>query len=98
MRKKHSTRVAFKPNKRVKKHGVTYPEGSFYTKTRSTGGTCFTISFQRLARHLKRGGTLEAGEEIERFEVDETGITIFITGAPQCIGNYRYLPLEEELG
>jgi len=94
MKKRRSKPVAFKPNKRCTKYGVTYPAGSFYTKTRSTGGTCFTVSFTRLATMLKRGGTLTKEETVERFEVDEGGITIFITGG-SLASTYRYLPLEE---
>lgn len=86
--------MAYKPNKRCKKHGMTYPEGSFYTKTRSTGGSCFTISFTRIAQLLKRGGTLKGDETVERFEVDEHGLTVFIKGG-DLSSTYRYLPLEE---
>lgn len=80
-------RVAYKPGK---KKGT-------WVRTRGKGGTCFTISFDRLARHLKRGGTLDAGQDVEFFEVSSDGITVFTTGGPRP-ATYPYLPLEEELG
>ena len=64
-----------------------------WVKTRSTGGHCFTISFDRLAQHLTDGGTLEPGETVERFEIDEYGLTVFIEGGDSFMGShFRELP------
>lgn len=77
-------RIAFQPGKKR------------WIKARPTGGSCFTLSFDRLAKLLKVGGTLRGGEEVERFEVDETGVTVFVKGGDiLSAAEFRYLPFEE---
>lgn len=76
--------VAYKPGKK-----------KAWIKARPTGGAAFTLSFDRIANLLFVGGTLREGEEIERFEVNEHGLTVFVTGGP-FNSEYRYLPFEEE--
>src|SRR6266705_123097 len=67
-----------------------------WVKARSTGGHCFTISFDRLAQHLTDGATIEPGETVERFEIDEYGLTVFIEGPSSRIrtvgSRFRELP------
>ncbi len=66
------TRLAYKPGAK----GKTFP----WIKTRSTGGTCFTIGFHRLEEVLLKAGNIMKGEEVERVEIDDFGITVFIGG------------------
>jgi len=42
---------------------------------------------------LTDGGTLEPGETVERFEIDEYGLTVFIEGGDSFMGShFRELP------
>lgn len=66
------SRTAYKPSKK----GKGYP----WIKARSTGGTCFTIGYHRLEEVLKKAGSLKKGETIERVELDDFGITVFLGG------------------
>jgi len=40
-------------------------------------GTCFSISFDQIEGLLKRDGLLSQEESVERFAVDEYGLTVF---------------------
>ena len=55
-----------------------------WVKARPTGGTCFTITYDRLERLLVENGALRKGKEkVERFEIDEHGVTVFMETADQ---------------
>ena len=57
-----------------------------WVKGRPTGGTCFTISYDRLERLLVEDGALRKGKErVERFEIDEYGVTVFIETDDQTL-------------
>lgn len=53
-----------------------------WVKARSTGGVCFTINFDQLEKLLHARGTLSREEHVERFEIDEYGVTVFVEGGP----------------
>jgi len=59
-------RVAFKRGKR-----------NPWIKARSRGGHCFTMSFDHLEAWLRKDGCLDPDETVERFEIDDHGITVF---------------------
>ena len=52
-----------------------------WVKARPTGGCCFTINFDRLEGLLQEVGSLKEGESVERYEIDQYGITVFIKNA-----------------
>lgn len=54
-----------------------------WKKTHSTGGVCFSVSYDKLEallrKDLGKGFTsIKGNEYVDRFEVDEKGITVFI--------------------
>jgi len=56
-----------------------------WKKVRSTGGMCFTVSWDRFQDMLKNKEALHSGflgedEYVERFEVNEQGVTVFFEG------------------
>ena len=57
-----------------------------WVKSTKSSGTCFTISFDRFEEILRTGKIpaafsnwkLKNGEAVERFEMSEQGVTVFI--------------------
>jgi hypothetical protein len=53
-----------------------------WKKVRSTGGMCFTVSWDRLEQILRNKesayiSSLKSNEHVHRFEIDEFGVTVF---------------------
>lgn len=63
-----------------------------WVKARPTGGTCFTITYDRLESLLHENGALKPGEFVERFEIDEHGVTVFIDGQLRSASEGPRLP------
>ena len=79
---------------------VAYKPGKVpgtWIQARATGGHCFTVSWNRLARMLQVAGTMAEGETIIRFEVDRQGVTVFMDGGSGG-ATFRYLPYEKKRG
>jgi hypothetical protein len=61
-----SKAVAYKPGKKG------------WIKSNFGGGLCFTLTYNKLEEQLKLTKKLKSDEMIERVEIDQGGITIYI--------------------
>lgn len=61
---------------------VAYGRGKrqAWKKVRDGGGTCFSVSFDQLETALRLVGSLTSEEKVERFSVDNYGVTVFTEG------------------
>lgn len=61
---------------------VAYKRGVNKAKSNFRSGLCFTVSYDRLEQLLRQHNLLLAkikdNEQIERVEIDEMGITVFL--------------------